>query len=237
LSSIQNLVIRIKRSDTPLFAFLKRMVKLVRTFHIPVPRLIQPLFRMLYVLHHMVVESLRRIYVVFYAEPLFRGRCESVGARLRLERLPYITGPVRVTIGDDVHISGKIGVGSGYILQRPELIIGNHVFLGDGVSLKANRRIVVEDGVLISQGSYIADSDDHPKGMEARLSGASSAPEEILPVRICRGAWIGRGSFVLKGVTIGEGAIIGARSIVTKDVPAFAIAVGSPAKVIGTAER
>ncbi|MGN6285701.1 MAG: acyltransferase [Afipia sp.] len=54
----------------------------------------------------------------------------------------------------------------------------------------------------------------------------------MAPVRICRGAWIGARSIILKGVTIGEGAIIGAGSVVAADVPPFTIAGGNPARVI-----
>ena len=50
---------------------------------------------------------------------------------------------------------------------------------------------------------------------------------------ICHGVWCGYGAIILKGVKIGNGAVIGAGSIVTKDVPAYAIAVGNPARVIG----
>lgn len=52
------------------------------------------------------------------------------------------------------------------------------------------------------------------------------------PVHICRGAWIGAGSSILPGLTVGEYAIVGAGSIVTKDVPPYAVVVGSPAKVV-----
>jgi acetyltransferase-like isoleucine patch superfamily enzyme len=222
----------VKRADTPFYAGLKRIAKAILTFHIPVPGLVKPFFRLLYGLHFAIIGSFRRIRVLFYAEPLFRSRCESVGKSLSLERLPYVAGHPRIVIGDNVRLSGWIGFASGHILDHPEVIIGNRVFLGDGVTLKANRQIVIEDDVLISQGCYIGDSDDHPIDLEARIAGRPSAAEEIRPVRIARGAWIGRRSLILKGVTIGEGAIVGAASIVTKDVPPFSIAAGNPARVI-----
>jgi galactoside O-acetyltransferase len=52
------------------------------------------------------------------------------------------------------------------------------------------------------------------------------------PIRICDSAWLGFDVVVLKGVTIGEGAIVGARSVVTKDVPPWTIAAGNPARVV-----
>jgi acetyltransferase-like isoleucine patch superfamily enzyme len=54
----------------------------------------------------------------------------------------------------------------------------------------------------------------------------------MAPIRICRGAWIGARSIILKGVTIGEGAIVGAGSVVTRDVPAFTIVAGNPARIL-----
>ena len=56
-------------------------------------------------------------------------------------------------------------------------------------------------------------------------------------MRICRRAWIGQNAFILKGVTIGEGAIIGVNSVVVTDIPAYAVAMGNPARVVvkGTA--
>ena len=52
------------------------------------------------------------------------------------------------------------------------------------------------------------------------------------PVKIEDGAWIGGGAIILPGVTIGRNAVIGAGAVVTKDIPANAVAVGSPARVI-----
>jgi acetyltransferase-like isoleucine patch superfamily enzyme len=57
-------------------------------------------------------------------------------------------------------------------------------------------------------------------------------PHTSKPILIGRDVWIGRGSCILPGVTIGEGAVIGANSVVTGDISDFAIAAGAPAKVI-----
>jgi galactoside O-acetyltransferase len=59
----------------------------------------------------------------------------------------------------------------------------------------------------------------------------------IRPVRICRGAWLGARTIVLKGVTIGEGAVIGAGSVVSRDVPPFTLAVGNPARIVRQLDR
>ena len=60
----------------------------------------------------------------------------------------------------------------------------------------------------------------------------NTLPHIRKPVHICKGVHIGMGSIIMPGVTIGEGAIIGAGAVVTKDIPAWTIAAGCPAKVI-----
>ena len=60
--------------------------------------------------------------------------------------------------------------------------------------------------------------------------------EEIKPVRICRRAWIGQNAFILKGVTIGEGAVVGVNSVVVSDIPPYAVAMGNPARVVVKAQ-
>jgi acetyltransferase-like isoleucine patch superfamily enzyme len=228
----RGLALKIKRAETPFYARLKRCIKLLLTFRVPVPRLLFPILRAVYAVRMATPEIFRRLMVVFFREPLFRSKCEHVGKRLRLERLPYISGHARIRIGDDVFISGSLAITSGRMLDHPELTIGNNVFLGHGTTIKANRQVVIEDGVLVAQECYIADCDDHPLNRKSRMEGAPAPVEKIKPVRIGRGAWLGRGCYILKGVTIGEGAVIGAASVVTTDVPPFSIAVGNPARVI-----
>ena len=194
-------------------------------FEIPGLGLLAPLLRAIHLLAIGSVHVGRRLLVVFYRAPLFRSQCVSVGRNLYMEQLPSISGNTRITVGDDVFISGDLQIASSHVFDRPELTIGNRVFLGHQVTIHASRQ-VIEDGALISTGCYIADSDDHPHDRNLRAQGLPSLPEEILPVRIGRDAWLGRGCYVLKGVTIGEGAVIGAGSVVLGDVPPFSVAVG-----------
>lgn len=67
----------------------------------------------------------------------------------------------------------------------------------------------------------------YKKGMDSSL-----LPFLYGPVKLCKGSQIGMGAIIMPGVTIGEGAIIGAGAVVTHNIPAWTIAVGSPAKVI-----
>jgi acetyltransferase-like isoleucine patch superfamily enzyme len=97
--------------------------------------------------------------------------------------------------------------------------------------------------VILSHGVQIFDNnshsmsaaDRHERFRELRTSGWHLQPEQIShkPVRIEDDAWIGFNSAILKGVTIGRGAIVGACSVITQDVPPFAVVVGNPARKVG----
>jgi acetyltransferase-like isoleucine patch superfamily enzyme len=77
----------------------------------------------------------------------------------------------------------------------------------------------------------IADADGHPLDKIARRT-LPFPMEAIRPVRIDDDVWIGRNVIILKGVHIGVGAIVGAGSVVTKDVPSYAVVAGNPAKIV-----
>lgn len=148
-----------------------------------------------------------------------------------MELLPSIAGHLHITLGNDVMISGALAISCSRVCEAPELIVGNNVFLGHQVVLHPNKRITIEDDVLVAGHCFITDSNEHPIDMDRRIGQEPCTPDEIKPVLIRRGAWLGRGCTVLRGVEIGEGAIIGAGSVVNKSIPAFTIAVGNPATV------
>ena len=234
MTFVDQFLLKVRRAESQPYRFLKSLARGVLSANIPFPQILSPLFRLGYGLHFAVCTFARWLATLFYFSPLFRSKCASVGRNLRLERLPHISGHTIITIGDDVWISGALDIASGRTLDKPELVIGNRVFIGHRTVLDVSRQIVIEDGVLIAQGCYIADSDGHPKNRDQRIRGEVPSSDEIRPVRICRDAWLGRGCVVVKGITIGEGAIVGAGSIVSRDVPPFSVAAGNPARIIGS---
>ncbi len=118
------------------------------------------------------------------------------------------------------------------MLDKPRLIIEDRADIGHNVVITVNREVIIEEDVNIASGVRILDSDAHPRDPELRLAKLPPSPEEIKAVRICRRAWIGQGCYIMKGVTIGESAIIGANSVVITDIPAFSVALGNPARVV-----
>jgi acetyltransferase-like isoleucine patch superfamily enzyme len=229
---LNSFALKIRRRDTPFYASLNTLARRVISANLPVPRFFNPCLRVLYAVHQDSLFALRWAASYFYYEPLFRGRCESTGKRITVEKLPFVVGHAKIRVGDDVNFFGKVDIFSGRVFDEPRLTIGNRVDIGHGVSFVVNKRIDIEDDVNVASNVTFMDSDSHPKDMDDRIADLPPKPEEIRPIRICRSAWIGRGCTIMKGVTIGEGAIIGTNSVVLVDVPARSIAMGNPARVV-----
>ncbi|MDK9773404.1 acyltransferase [Vibrio sp. B181a] len=105
--------------------------------------------------------------------------------------------------------------------------VENNVVLGDRVTVKSGvylwDGIVLEDDVFI--GPCVAFTND-------KFPRSKQYPESFSKIHIQKGASIGANATILPGITIGENAMVGAGSVVTKDVPAMAVVVGNPAKII-----
>ena len=115
-------------------------------------------------------------------------------------------------IGENVNICAHCFI-------ENEVKIGNNVTIKCGVPIWDG--ITLEDNVMIGSNVTIT-NDMYPR--------AKNKDWKMLPTRVCKGATIGAGSVILPGITIGEGAFIAAGSVVTKDVPAGELWMGSPAK-------
>jgi acetyltransferase-like isoleucine patch superfamily enzyme len=231
-SSLEMFVLRVKRAETPSFKIIRQLVRRIMSANLPVPRTLKPCGRLLYDLRFRLALFWGRLKAFLILQPLFACRCESIGKRIQLMALPNISGHTSLYIGDDVRFSGSLYVASGKFCDHPTLRIGDRSFLGHGVTITCNREVVIEEDVLIASNCKISDYDGHAHSLSRRLVDAAPSEDEIRPVRICRGAWIGAGSLIMKGVTVGEGVIVGANSVVTHDAPAYTVIAGSPARVV-----
>jgi acetyltransferase-like isoleucine patch superfamily enzyme len=166
------------------------------------------------------------------AARLWGGRVEAAGTvRLRTRVVFRGTGTLR--IGDHA-ILGDPGAG---LPGAPMLFhargwearieIGAGSRLANGVEMIAVDLIEIGAGVLVGAGVRIVDSDFHGIAPEERMLAGRSGP-----VRIADGAWLGMSSMVLKGVSIGVAAVVGAGSVVVRDVPAGAVVSGNPARML-----
>lgn len=110
----------------------------------------------------------------------------------------------------------------------PKLIIGNGVVIGRNCMITIKDELQIGDHTII--GGYVQIIDHNHSCRKNELIKEQKA--EIKPIRIGRDVWIGSGAKILCGVTIGDGAVIGANAVVNKDIPAYAVAAGVPAKVV-----
>lgn len=112
------------------------------------------------------------------------------------------------------------------IESRGAIRVGKYCLLCPGVRISSASSITIGDGCMMAQSVYITDSDWH--GIYDRNESVGGSA----PVRIGGNVWLGDSVIVCKGVTIGDNSIIGAGSVVTRDIPSNVIAAGNPSIVV-----
>lgn len=136
------------------------------------------------------------------------------------------------SIGENVSIDTPF-----YCDYGKNIFIGNDVIININCTFVDNKSIRIGDQVLIASNVQIYTS-SHPISAEERLvpdwkkKGTTFFRTYALPVEIQDHVWIGGGSIILPGVTIGENSVIGAGSVVNRSIPANCVAVGNPCRVI-----
>jgi carbonic anhydrase/acetyltransferase-like protein (isoleucine patch superfamily) len=166
------------------------------------------------------IEEHRRLLRFFFRFHHFDrfGTHVAMGARVRF------FGPVRVFIGshsalfDDVILAG---VG--------EVHIGDRSTIGHNSVLVSRERIQIGNDCMLAAFCYVLDVDHEFADPQKPI------PQQglrIKPVIVGNDVWVGAGTFILRGVTIGDGAVVAANSVVTEDVPPYSVVAGSPARVI-----
>lgn len=125
-------------------------------------------------------------------------------------------------IGDDVKIGTFVEIQRGARIGN-HCKISSHTFICEGV--------VIEDGVFVGHGVTFT-NDRFPRATASNGALQTAADWTCVPTLIKSGASIGSGATLLCGITVGENAIVGAGSVVTKDVPPGAVVAGNPARVL-----
>jgi acetyltransferase-like isoleucine patch superfamily enzyme len=164
------------------------------------------------------------------------ARAYRLGAANRSLTIPLpvttqFDGAIRIHGTGDMQVGDhcRLGLGAYFETSGPGRIrMGGRVRINTGCHLVAHAELAIGDDVLIGEYVSIRDADhgtavDQPMNRQAHRTAA---------IRIGSNVWIGRGSCVLKGVTIGDGAIIAANSVVTRDIGAMEIHAGVPARLL-----
>ncbi len=131
------------------------------------------------------------------------------------------------TIGDDTKIGTFVEIQKGAVIGA-RCKISSHTFICEGVT--------IEDGVFVGHGVTFV-NDRYPRATAASGELQTEADWVCERTRIKAGASIGSGVTLLGGIVVGENAIIGAGSVVTKDVPPNVTVAGNPARILNTIER
>ena len=158
----------------------------------------------------------------------------AVGSLLQFRHVVIVHGAVRgwariarrapgahLVLGNRVRLHRGVTV----YLRAPGAIVrvGERTALGRRTEIHADTEVRIGSRCAVSWDVQFVDSDQH------NLHGASAGG---VPIRVGDHVWIGQRSLILKGVRIGDGAVVAAGSVVTHDVPARALVAGSPARVI-----
>lgn len=155
-----------------------------------------------------------------------------------------VKGKKYLTAGNDTMLGCNIIFES----AEGEVTIGDRVFIGNSTII-CHTKIEFENDIFVAWGTYFYDHDSHSldyrereldlrrqiEDFEAGRHFTHSKNWQVVksaPIKICSNAWIGMHCIILKGVTIGEGAIVAAGSVVTKDVMPWTVVGGNPAKFL-----
>lgn len=182
------------------------------------------------------MKRLKRLYHIIVKRDivtaLYTKKFEKFGHDSVLYHPLCIRGRENICIGNQTTILNgvRMQVYNDLTGKQSKIKIGDNCYIGYNNTFLAGGNITLEDGVLMASNILIS-SENHsinPESpdyyMDQKLSCA--------PIIVGEGTWIGEKVSILSGVTIGKKCVIGAGSIVTKNIPDFSIAVGSPAKVI-----
>lgn len=224
-------VIAAARDGRGVLRYARPVRRAIRGARLPVVR---PIVGLIYGASEALRLSASFVAKVLYREPLFRYRCVSVGQRLMLEgAIPEIHGTGRVVVGDDVSIGSPCTWDLNFsLVPEPELIIGDRVSINYRNLISAAVSVRIGDDTMIAGNVCIFDNLSHPISPSRRLAKDRLRRDEAAPVVIGRNVWIGTNALIMRGVTIGDHAIIAAGSVVTKSVPPATLVGGNPARVI-----
>lgn len=139
-------------------------------------------------------------------------------------RLPHLSGDGNVQIGRRFMIRGHVAPCEISADGDALLLIGERVFLNQGVVIAARESIEIGDDTLIGDFSAIYDSNWHQLD--------PGHPDKPRPVTIGKNVWLGNGVLVLPGSSIGDHTVVAARSVVKGDLPPRVLAAGNPAVVV-----
>lgn len=226
---IRKVILKIKRKENRFYKALYKVAVGIRGANFPCIKVVH---LPLYYMRNVAVATARGLKHFLWDVPLFKSRCRIAGKGLCLPNgQPLVLGDLEIELGENVTIM-RTTLGASKVFERPILRIGNNARIGYGTVVSVSKEVTIGSDTLIGTHCLIMDSDDHPMEPEARRAREPVSREEVSPVKIGNNVWLGTRVVILKGTTIGDNSVIGANSLVSKDVPANCVAIGFPARVV-----
>jgi acetyltransferase-like isoleucine patch superfamily enzyme len=179
------------------------------------------------------VEKILRKNLLILVSLINNGKI-SIKGNLEINNKVRFLGNGELILDDGVKLGYKMASNTDRpIMLQPrykssKIVIGNNTVIGNGTEIICCASISIGRRCLFGPRVIIYDSDFHGVHPEKRSS------PNVAPVSIGDNVWIGTEAIILKGVNIGKDAVIGARCVVTRDVPQGAIVTGNPMKIVGS---
>jgi len=150
-----------------------------------------------------------------------------------------VHGNVLEALGDGrLEIGGQVLLEPGVWITAPDrarVRIGGGTFLNRGVMIAAFELVEIGEHCMLANGCLVTDADHRFDDPDRPVPWQGFTTKG--PTRLGANVWLGANVVVTSGVTIGERCVIGANSVVTRDIPAFSVAAGAPATVIRSVDR
>ena len=181
---------------------------------------------------------MRQLTADDYSDIVFKNNETIISNKIYVGKNCLFEGALNIQLGrniifgDGTKLAAISSFSSSYAKQQfdPALRIGDNVQVTASLQVYAMKEIIIEDNVLFAANVFISDGFHGYNRIDIPYK--DQAMFNLEPVIIGEGCWIGQNVVIMPGVTIGKFAIIGANSVVTKQIPEYSIAVGNPARVI-----
>ncbi|EKD64422.1 MAG: Transferase hexapeptide repeat containing protein [uncultured bacterium] len=177
------------------------------------------------------------IKAVRYSKHLFFSRFHHMGSMVSFERNIKVENSKLIHLGDKVNIDEDCSLAvferyrnDSFSHDKPVIQIGDNVGLGKGTIVYAIKGVNIKKDVMIGPYCFIGDYDH--QYLEVNKPIVNQPLTNADPIIIDEGSWVGAHVTISSGVRIGKNSVIGANSVVTKDIPDYSVAVGVPARVI-----
>ncbi len=173
----------------------------------------------------------KRVLYTFFSKIKLLFLKKQIGKNSYIDSTVNIFGWAHVSIGENTLVGEQSWINvNGREKNFNHIVIGDYCYLGKRNLLSSSRKLIIGDFVMTNNECKFLGSNHIYNDPMSPYIATGTTNDDIQ--KIGANVWIGAGTIVLGAVTIGHGSIIGAGSVVTKDIPSFSIAVGNPCKVI-----